>query len=87
MPIKKLQKIISLFAICIIITSVISIFSFVSAQEESKIPAWIKTVVCFWVKNQSSDKEFLTAIKYFVKNEMIKVPSQSTDNEKIIEDL
>ena len=46
-------------------------FSFVSAQEDSQIPTWIKTAVGFWVNDQISDEEFLKAIEYFVENEMI----------------
>jgi len=56
------------------------LFSFVSAQEESKIPAWIKTAIGFWVNGQIPDEEFLNAIEYFVENEIIKVRSQNDDN-------
>ncbi len=56
------------------------LFSFVSAQEESKIPAWIKTAIGFWVNGQIPDEEFLKAIEYFVENEIIKVPSQTDDS-------
>ena len=55
------------------------LFSFVSAQEESLIPAWIKTAIGFWVNGQIPDEEFLKAIEYFVENEIIKVPSQTDD--------
>jgi len=56
------------------------LFSFVSAQEESLIPAWIKTAIGFWVNGQIPDEEFLKAIEYFVENEIIKVPSQTDDS-------
>ncbi len=62
-----------------IIFSVAVFSSFVSAQEDSQIPAWIKTAVGFWVNDQITDDEFLNAIQYFVENEMIKVPDQTTD--------
>jgi len=65
----------------------VGLFSFVSAQEDSQIPTWIKTAVGFWVNDQITDKEFLKAIEYFVENEMIKVPSQSTDNKVLIDNL
>ena len=65
----------------------IGLFSFVSAQEESEIPTWIKTAVGFWVNDQITDKEFLKAIEYFVENEMIKVPSQTTDDKILINNL
>ena len=63
-------------------------FSVVSAQENSEIPTWIKTAVGFWVNDQISDKEFLKAIEYFVENEMIKVPSETReDDETLINNL
>ena len=62
-------------------------FSFVSAQEDSQIPTWIKTSVGFWVNDQITDKEFLKAIEYFVENEMIEVPSQTTDDTVLIDNL
>ena len=65
----------------------VSLLSFVSAQEESQIPAWIKTAVGFWVNDQISDEEFLKAIEYFVKNEMIKVPSQTIEDKVLIDNL
>jgi len=69
------------------VASGIGLFSFVSAQEESEIPTWIKTAVGFWVNDQITDKEFLKAIEYFVENEMIKVPSQTTDDKILINNL
>jgi hypothetical protein len=64
----------------------VALLSFVSAQEESQIPAWIKTAVGFWVNDQITDEEFLRAIEYFVENEMIKVPSK-TDDQVLINNL
>ena len=65
----------------------IGLLSFVSAQENSQIPTWIKTAVGFWVTGNISDEEFLKAIEYFVENEIIKVPSQTTDDKILIENL
>lgn len=65
----------------------VGLLSFVSAQEESQIPTWIKTAVGFWVNDQISDEEFLKAIEYFVKNEMIKVPSQTIEDKVLIDNL
>jgi len=75
------------FIFVLIVASGIGLFSFVSAQEESEIPTWIKTAVGFWVNDQITDKEFLKAIEYFVENEMIKVPSQTTDDKILINNL
>jgi len=69
------------------IISGVVLSSFVFAQEESKIPTWIKTAVGFWVNDQITDDEFLHAIEYFVENEMIKVPSQTEDDQVLIDNL
>ncbi len=65
----------------------IGTFSFVSAQEESLIPAWIKTAIGFWVNDLISDEEFLVEIEYFVEHEMIKVPSQTIDDKELVDKL
>ena len=83
---KKLEKTI-FFVIFLTIVFSVGLFSFVSAQEESSIPTWIKTAVGFWVNGQITDKEFLKAIEYFVENEMIKVPSQTINDEILINNL
>ena len=61
--------------------------SFVDAQEDSKIPAWIKTAVGFWVNDQITDDEFLKAIEYFVEKEMIKVPDKTIEDDALINNL
>ena len=63
------------------------LLSFVSAQEESQIPSWIKTAIGFWVNGQITDEEFLKAIEYFVENKIIKVSSQKTDEIVLINNL
>ena len=63
------------------------LFSFISAQEESQIPAWIKTAIGFWVNEQVSDEEFLKAIEYFIENKIIQVPSQTADDILLINNL
>lgn len=72
------------FALVLTTISGIGMFSLASAQEDSQIPAWIKTAVGFWVNDQLSDEEFLSVIEYFVENEMISIPSQTTEHDKIM---
>ncbi len=75
------------FVLFLTIMSGVGFFSVISAQEESTIPTWIKTAVGFWVNDQITDEEFLRAIEYFVENEMIIVPSQTTDDKVLINNL
>ena len=83
---KKLNRAIVLLVFGFVISGAV-LSSFVFAQEESQIPTWIKTAVGFWVNDQITDNEFLSAIEYFVENEMIKVPSQKTDDKILINNL
>jgi len=83
---KKSKQMIFFVPVLTIILGV-SFFSVASAQDESQIPVWIKTAVGFWVTGNISDEEFLKAIEYFVENEIIKVPSQTTDDQLLIENL
>lgn len=83
----KKSKQLVIFVFLISIISGFGLLSFVSAQEDSQIPTWIKTAVGFWVNGQISDEEFLKAIEYFVENEMIKVSSKTTDDKIFIDNL
>ena len=82
---KSKQIVFSIFLLIII--SGVALVTYASAQEESQIPTWIKTAVGFWVNDQITDEEFLHAIEFFVKNEMIEVPSQTNDDEVLINNL
>ena len=65
----------------------VSFFSFASAQDESQIPVWIKTAVGFWISGEITDKEFIHTIEYFVQNEIIQIPSQTDNDQLLIENL
>jgi hypothetical protein len=75
------------FVLVLIMVSGVAMLSFVSAQEESQIPTWIKTAIGFWVNDQITDEEFLKAIEYFIENEIIKVPSKTTNDQMMINNL
>ena len=44
-------------------------------SEKTLVPSWIKSTVGFWVVGDSSDDEFINAIQYMIKEEIIQVPS------------
>jgi len=83
---KKSKQMIFFVPILTIILGV-GFFSFASAQDESQIPSWIKTAVGFWVSGEITDKEFIHTIEYFIQNEIIQVPSQTTNDKLLIENL
>ena len=48
--------------------------------ENQSIPNWIKNLAEFWSDDKISDQEFLTAIKYLVKTEIIKIDTTTVDD-------
>ena len=58
----------------IILFSLIGSSTFIpnsSAQEETKIPDWVKNVAGWWANNEISEKEFLDGIVYLINNNII----------------
>ena len=58
----------------IILFSLIGSSTFIpnsSAQEETKIPDWVKNVAGWWANNEISEKEFLAGIEYLINNNII----------------
>lgn len=49
----------------------------VTAQQTS-IPSWVKNTALWWGQGQISDAEFIKAIQWMVSNNIIKIPSSST---------
>jgi len=60
-----------------IIVSAIGLgFSLNASAEEGLIPSWIKNTVSFWVEDEVSDTEFVNAMQFLIKEEIIEVPSE-----------
>ncbi len=76
-----------LFLVTIPLILAAGLLYFVSSQEEYQIHSWIKTAIGFWVNGQIPDEEFLKAIEYFVENKIIKISSQTTDDNVLINNL
>ena len=45
----------------------------VSAEEEL-IPSWIRNTAGFWADRQISDREFIAALQFLIKEEILIVP-------------
>ena len=41
------------------------------AQEDTKVPSWVKNIAQWWADDQVSEKEFLAAIEYMINNNII----------------
>ena len=51
--------------------------------EEKLIPDWIKSIAGFWLDGEIGDKEFLAALQYLVKEEILVIPEPETQQEGI----
>ena len=65
-----------ILAILVMGVSIISILSI--SAEESLIPSWIKTTASFWVNDQVSDSEFISALQFLVKEGILVIPQEGT---------
>jgi len=54
-------------------------FSFAVSAEENLIPSWIKTTAGFWVDDQISDTEFISALQFLVKEGILVIPTSEVE--------
>jgi len=57
--------------------ALIPILSNINAEEQL-IPSWIKTTAGFWVNGDVSDKEFVNALQFLVKEKILTIPQSET---------
>ena len=70
------------------ITIAVSFITVLSiSAEDSLIPAWIKSTAGFWVNNQISDKEFISALQWLIDNEILTVSSSTPSIDKEMADV
>ena len=67
-------------AIITISISAITAFTLVASAEEGLVPGWIKTTAGFWINDQVSDSEFISALEFMITNGIIQVPTQGDSN-------
>jgi len=68
---------IPVIAVIILSVSIVSI-----SAEEELIPLWIKTIAEFWVSDDVSDAEFISAMEWMIQNGLIKVSNIDDDGWK-----
>jgi len=62
-----------------------SVLSLVTVNaEEGLIPSWIKTTAGFWVNDQVSDSEFISALQFLVKEGILVIPEDKPATSPII---
>ena len=53
--------------------------SFILKLEKNDIPYWIKTNASWWASDKISDNDFIAGIQYLVKNEIIKLDTETVE--------
>ena len=66
-----------LIGIAILTGGVITGLSINVSAEEFLFPPWIKNTAEFWIDDQISDAEFLSALQYLVKEGILVIPDES----------
>ena len=65
--------IISILLISLMGSSILSSIPDSSAQEDTKIPDWIKNTAGWWSNGEISEREFLAGIEYLINNNIISI--------------
>jgi len=73
-----------IIAVAVVFGIVIGLSLDVSA-EEGLIPSWIKNTASFWVDDQISDSEFLSALQFLVKEGILVIPTEQNEIEEKID--
>ncbi len=60
--------------------SSIPLLSLTYAESESLIHEWIKNTAGFWVEGNVSDSEFINALQYMIKNDIIVIPQDESSS-------
>ena len=47
-------------------------------KNNEKVPHWVKKIVSWWGIGKITDQEFLSTLDYLIKNDMIKIPKDSS---------
>ena len=72
--------------LCIIcissIAGLVLLTPLVSAQEDSSIPSWVKTIAKFWASGEIKDQEFMSALQFLVNEKILVIPIEDTDNQQ-----
>lgn len=56
--------------------SVVFTFNFVSAEEDGKIPGWVKGVFSFYADGDIDDDELIQGLQFLIKSDIIVVESE-----------
>ena len=71
----------------LIITASITMVLSIQAQKEYDIPNWIRNTALWWGEEKISDADFINAIEYLMKEEILNVTPKESINEPVKEKI
>jgi len=60
----------------LVVSGIVSFAVIASAQQDSKIPDWIKNNAKWWSEGQIGDSEFVSGIKYLIENDIMTIQQE-----------
>ncbi len=69
----------------LISTGGITVWSSTTFAEETPIPNWIRNTALWWGEEKISDSDFINALQWLMKEEILNVPPQDSSSEEIVE--
>jgi len=80
------KKFLVIMSILILISTVgITAWSSTTFAEEALIPNWIRNTALWYGEGKINDNDFINALQWLIKEEILKIPSPDSDGEKIVE--
>ncbi len=80
------KKFLVIVSILILISTVgITAWSSTTFAEETLIPNWIRNTALWYGEGKINDSDFINALQWLMKEEILKIPPLDSDGEKIVE--
>jgi len=80
------KKFLVILSILILISTVgITAWSSTTFAQETLIPNWIRNTALWYGEGKINDSDFINALQWLMKEEILKIPSPDSDREKIVE--
>jgi len=80
------KKFLVIVSMLILISTIgVTAWSSTTFAEETLIPNWIRNTALWYGEGKINDSDFINALQWLMKEEILKIPSPDSDSEKIVE--
>jgi len=79
------KKFLVIVSMLILISTIgVTAWSSTTFAEETLIPNWIRNTALWYGEGKINDSDFINALQWLMKEEILKIPSPDSDSEKIV---